>query len=130
LDLRSDYIPRDQLTKAISHLKDLRPYWLGDFYPLTAIDFDESTWCGWQFDRPDLKAGYALFFRRPKSSAATFDAALRGLDPTGSYEVSFSESYDVKERRILAGAALANLRVEIGSAPGVMLVRYRKIKGY
>jgi alpha-galactosidase len=129
LDLRSDYIPRDQLTKAIAQLKELRPYWLGDYYPLTAIDFNESTWCGWQFDRPDLKAGYAIFFRRPKSSVPTFAAALRGLDPTASYEVTFSETYDVKEKRVMTGAALSNLRVEIGSAPGVMLVRYRMIKG-
>ncbi len=129
LDLQSDYIPRDQLTKGIIQLKELRPYWLGDYYPLTAIDFKESTWCAWQFDRPDLKAGYALFFRRPKSSAPEFDAALRGLDPKASYDVTFSESYDVKENRIMTGAALGNLQVEIGSAPGVMLVRYRKIKG-
>ena len=70
LDLRSAYIPRDQLTKAITELKELRPYWLGDYYPLTAIDFDESTWCAWQFDRPDLNSGYAVFFRRPKSLRA------------------------------------------------------------
>ena len=89
LDLRSDYIPRDQLTKGIIQLKELRPYWLGDYYPLTAIDFEESTWCAWQFDRPDLKAGYAIFFRRPKSSVPEFDAALRGLDPKASYDVYF-----------------------------------------
>jgi hypothetical protein len=29
----------------------------------------------------------------------------------------------------MTGAALGKLRVEIGSAPGVMLVRYRKVKG-
>jgi len=129
LDLRSDYIPRDQLTKAITQLKELRPYWLGDFYPLTAIDFNESTWCGWQFDRPDLTAGYAIFFRRPKSSVPTFDAALTGLDPIASYEVTFAETYDVKEKRTMTGAALGKLTVKIDSAPGVTLVRYRKIKG-
>jgi alpha-galactosidase len=129
LDLRSDYIPRDQLTKAIAQLKELRPYWLGDFYPLTAIDFNESTWCAWQFDRPDLQAGYAIFFRRPKNPVPAFEADLRGLDPKASYEITFSESYDVKEKRTMIGAELGKLRVEIGSAPGVMLVRYRKIKG-
>ena len=128
LDLRSDYIPRGQLTKAIAQLKELRPYWLGDFYPLTVIDFEDSTWCGWQFDRPDLKAGYAIFFRRPKSSVPAFDAALKGLDSKASYEVTFFETYDVKEKRVMTGDALSKLRVQIGSAPGVMLVRYRRVK--
>src|SRR5437763_1110194 len=66
LDLRSGYIPRDQLRKAIEQLKDLRPFWLGDYYPLSPIDFNENAWCGWQFDRPDLQAGFALLFRRDK----------------------------------------------------------------
>ena len=127
MDLRSNYIPRDQLKKAIEQLKQLRPFWLGDYYPLTAMVFDESKWCGWQFDRPDLKAGYAIFFRRSKSSVSAMDAALRGLDPKARYEVTFSEAYDVTEKRVMTGAALGNLRVEIGSAPGVMLIRYRKI---
>jgi alpha-galactosidase len=128
LDLRSDYIPRDDLTKAIAQLKELRPYWLGDYYPLTAINFDENAWCAWQFDRPDLKAGYTIFFRRPKSSEAAFDAALRGVDSNADYEVTFAETYDVKEKRVITGAELGKLRVEIGSAPGVMLVRYRRVR--
>jgi alpha-galactosidase len=130
LDLRSDYIPRDDLTKAIGQLKELRPYWLGDYYPLSAINFDENAWCAWQFDRPDLKAGYAIFFRRSKSSVSPFDAALRGLDPNADYEVTFSETYDEKEKRVIKGAELGKLRVEICSAPGVMLVRYRKVKDF
>jgi alpha-galactosidase len=128
LDLRSGYIPRDQLTKAIAQLKELRLYWLGDYYPLSSINFDENAWCAWQFDRPDLKAGYAIFFRRSKSSVFPFDAALRGLDPNADYEVTLSETYDMKEKRVMKGAELGKLRVEIGSAPGVMLVRYRRVK--
>ena len=54
LDLRSSYIPRDQLRKAIAEIKALRPYWLGDFYPLTPVTIDDRVWCAWQFDRPDL----------------------------------------------------------------------------
>jgi hypothetical protein len=88
----------------------------------------ENAWCAWQFDRPDLEAGYTIFFRRPKSSEAAFDAALRGVDSNSDYEVTFAETYDVKEKRVITGAELGKLRVEIGSAPGVMLVRYRRVK--
>jgi alpha-galactosidase len=127
LDLQSSYIPVDQLKKAIEELKSLRPFWLGDYYPLAEINQDERAWCAWQFDRPDLKAGFGVFFRRPRSEQSTFESALRGLDPKATYEVTFAETYDMKEKRVMTGAALGKLRVEIGSAPGVMLVRYRRI---
>jgi alpha-galactosidase len=126
LDLRSKYIPLELLKLEIERVKELRPFWLGDYYPLTALAFDQTSWCGWQFDRPDLKAGYAIFFRRPKSSASTFDASLKGLDPSASYEVTFSEAYESKDIRMMTGADLRKLRVKLGSAPGVMLIRYRK----
>jgi len=128
LNLQSPYVPADQLKKAITELKSLRPYWLGDYYPLTEISQNERTWCAWQFDRPDLKAGFGAFFRRPRSEQSTFETTLRGLDPEAIYDVIFAESYDIKEKRVMTGAALSKLRVEISSAPGVMLVRYRKIK--
>ena len=66
LDLGSDYVPIAELSKGIAELKSLRRYWLGDYYPLTEIDNDKSHWCGWQFNRPDLKSGFAMFFRRPE----------------------------------------------------------------
>ena len=57
---------------------------------------------------------------------STMAAGLRGLDPAASYDVTFSEAYDMKQRCVMTGAALANMRVEINSAPGVMLIRYPK----
>jgi alpha-galactosidase len=131
LDLRSDYIPRDQLEKMIAQVKELRPFWLGDYYPLTEINFDETAWCGWQFNRQDLGSGFAVFFRRPKSKSAQsrLDTGLRGLDPKAPYEVTFAETYDVKEKRVMTGAELGKLRLEVGSAPASLLVRYRKAKG-
>ena len=128
LDLRSSYIPRDQLRKAVAEIKALRPYWLGDFYPLTPVTIDDRVWCAWQFDRPDLDSGYAVFFRRPKSTASNYDAALQGLELGANYEVTFAETYDVKETRVMTSAALGKLRVKIDSAPGVLLVRYRRLK--
>ncbi|MGC2399489.1 MAG: alpha-galactosidase, partial [Acidobacteriaceae bacterium] len=127
LDLQSPYIPVTELRKAISELKMLRPYWLGDYYPLTPIDVKQDTWCGWQFNRPDLNAGFAMFFRRPKSTQGSYEANLRSLDAKSSYEVSFAETYDVSSRKVMTGSALAHLHVDIEHAPGSLLVRYHKI---
>ena len=117
LDLQSPYVPIDELRKAIAELKMLRPYWLGDYYPLTPINFQQDTWCGWQFNRPDLNAGFAMFFRRPKSAQAGYEANLQGIDPKSSYEVSFAETYDIRSTRVITGSELAHLHVDINQAP-------------
>ena len=126
LDLQSPYVPLDELRKAIAELKMLRPYWLGDYYPLTPINIEQDTWCGWQLNRPDLNAGFAMFFRRPKSSQTSYQAKLQGIDLKSSYQVSFAETYDAGSKRVMTGRELANLRVDIKHAPGSVLVRYRK----
>jgi alpha-galactosidase len=125
-DTRAEGFPVEQAKAAIAEAKALRPLYLGDYYPLLRIDADERHWCGWQFDRPELGEGFAVLFRRPRSPYAAADVALRGLDAAATYEVSFAQTYEVKDRRRMTGAELARLRVAIGSAPGSVLVRYRK----
>ena len=126
-DLRDNDFPVAEARKAIAEVKELRPYWSGEFYPLIErIDADESNWCAWQFHRPDLDAGFAVLFRRSKSPFVSTDCALRGLDPAAEYEVIFKETYDVKEKRVMSGAELRALRVEIGNAPGSVLVIYKR----
>ena len=126
LDLESSYVPRDELKKAIAEVKALRPYWLGDYYPLTPISLQPDIWCAWQFNRPDLNGGFAMFFRRPESKEARFSAHLQGIDPKASYEVSFAETYDVKSKQVMTGTQLQHLAAEIEKAPGSLLVRYEK----
>jgi len=119
--------PVEEARLAFEEIRSLRPYWSGDFYPLIErIDADESNWCAWQFHRPDLDAGFAVFFRRSKSPLSGNEVALRGLDPAAKYEVTFKETYEVKEKRTMTGAKLRTLRVEIGNAPGSVLVIYMK----
>jgi alpha-galactosidase len=126
LDLESPYVPMDQLAKAIAELKSLRPYWLGDYYPLTPISLRADIWCGWQFDRPELNGGFAMFFRRPDNKHASYLASLHGIDPKSSYEVTFAETYDIQSKKVMSGAELRHLKVTIPKAPGSLLVRYEK----
>jgi len=125
-DTRPADFPAELAKAAVAEAKALRPLYLGDYYPLTAVTLDESHWIGWQFHRPDLGRGFAVFFRRPQSPYTTLDARLRGLEPAATYEVTFKESYESRETRRLAGADLGRLRVEIANAPGSLLVTYRK----
>ncbi len=125
LDLRAPYVPLDQVRQGIAELKSLRPYWSGDYYPLTQINLDKKTWAGWQFYRPDLKAGFAVFFRRQLSDQSTFEASLHGLDPAALYNVTFSESYQLMEKQTMTGEQLKHLHIEISTQPGSLLIRYQ-----
>jgi alpha-galactosidase len=126
LDLRASYIPLDQIQGGIEELKSLRPFWLGDYYPLTGITLDEKAWAGWEFYRPDLRAGFAVFFRRALSPESAIETGLRGLEPAASYDVSFAKDYTVSEKRTMTGEQLSHLRVEIGTKPGSLLIRYKQ----
>lgn len=127
-DTRTPGFRAEQMKQASEEIKSLRPLYLGDYYPLIEPTLDEKRWCAWQFDRPDLGEGFALFFRRRANPDATQQTSLRGLDPKGKYEVTFAESYDVQERRTMTGEDLTRLQVNISTAPGSLLVRYSKAK--
>ena len=127
LDLRASYVPLDEANRWIEELKSLRPFWLGDYYPLTDVTRDEQAWSGWQFDRPDLKGGFAVFFRRSLSPQPTLETGLRGLDPAANYDVTFARTYDIGEKRRMTGEQLMHLRVEIESKPGSLLIRYQQV---
>lgn len=116
----------EALVRGIKEVKMLRPYYLGDYYPLTEINLDERSWCGWQFNRPESGGGFAVFFRRAQSRYTGLEPRLQGLEPDAAYEVSFFESFDLKEKKVLKGAELAKLQVAIGTAPGSLLVVYKK----
>jgi alpha-galactosidase len=125
-DPRSKYVPLEEVKAAIEELKSLRPYWLGDYYPLGETDGDEHNWFGWQFNRPDLGGGFAVLFRRAKSPSPTHIVGLHGVDPEGRYEVTLAQTYRAGDRHLVKGEDLARLSVKIDNVPGSLLIRYRK----
>ena len=109
LDLQSPYVSSAELRKGIAEVKEQRPYWLGDFYPLTAINTDNTAWAGWQLHRTDLQAGFVTLFRRPKSTESTKEVMLHGIDPAAQYEVTMAESFDPGPTQILSGMHSSNI---------------------
>jgi alpha-galactosidase len=122
-DPRAPAFAAEEAKRRIAETKRLRPFWLGDFYPLGEIVKGEGAWCGWQLHREDRGAGMVQLFRREKSPYAALDAPLRGIDPDASYEVRHE---DAGRTETLPGTALARLRVTIDRAPGCALITYRK----
>ena len=125
-DVRPADFPTAQAKAAIAEAKALRPFYLGDYYPLLPVTLDERHWCGWQLDRPELGAGVALLFRRPASPYPAVQVALRALEPATLYDVTFAPGYAAAETRRMSGAALSKLRVAIDASPGSMLIKYRR----
>ena len=81
----------------------------------------------WQFDRPDLGEGMALFFRRDQSPTPGIEVALQGLDPQAEYEVSLSIIPGQATTERLSGKELARQRVTLSETPGSALLRYRRV---
>jgi hypothetical protein len=111
---------------AIAEHNSLQPYVTGDFWPLLPLTASPHDWCAFQLHRHDLKAGFALFFRRHESAFPAMRASLRWIDPTASYEVTFSLSYAPSPQQTMTGRQLQELTVQIDQQPGSMLLRYWK----
>lgn len=123
-DPRQVDFPRALAAKAISELKSLRPYFLGDFYPLTEITTSEEDWCAYQYHLADTGGGLALYFRRRFCGSHEMPAGLRGLDAAALYDVRLYETYDESDRFAASGAELRNLAVRVTNAPGSVLLKY------
>ncbi len=118
---------RDRSAAAVAELKSLRPFFLGDFYPLTEVTTSQERWHAYQLDRPDLAAGCALIFRRPECAGQTIEVELEGIAQTAAYEVSITgETYRHGPWQDMPGAELERLAVAIPEQPGSALVRYRR----
>ena len=123
VDISKDKAKLNAAKKMLEEVKSLRPYYLGDYYLLTEIVQGEGSWCGWQYDRPDMGEGFLTLFRRPDSIFCAADITLRGLDVEASYTVSDADSglESVKSGKEL----LTGLRIELPKT-GCVLLRYKK----
>ena len=69
---------RRAVRRTVAIYRKLRPFMVGDFYPLFPHSDSEEAWFGYQFHRPDLNAGAAILFRREKSKDAKKPVAAPG----------------------------------------------------
>jgi alpha-galactosidase len=127
MDVRDKRLSPNLMRQAIAEIKELRPLYYGDYYPLFDIVANERVWCGWQFDRPELGRGFAVALRRPQSPYGSANLALHGLDLKAKYTVEVRETYETLRTRIMTGEQLTALHVAINTAPGSILIVYRKI---
>ena len=126
-DTESKQFSPEAAGRGIAELKQLRPLWEGDYYPLMPLTTSQADWYAYQLDRPDLGEGCALVFRRPEATAALCPIELQNIDPDATYQVSLTgETYDQGPTSQMPGRQLARQTITIGSKPGSALLRYRR----
>lgn len=110
---------------AESHL--VRPYFHGDFYPLTNYSLASDIWLVFQLDRSDLGEGVVLAFRRENAPYPMANVALKGLLPEASYEIIDA---DAAGTSVVSGETLntEGLNIHLPTRRSSALITYRKIK--
>ncbi len=125
-DVITDTVRQETIGKRVKEMKALRPFYLGDYYPLMGINADEKFWCAWQYDRPDLSQGFVMCFRREQSPFSSADLSLHGLEPESKYRLTNADDHTTQT---LTGAELArHFAVQISTSPGSVLFTYEKVK--
>jgi alpha-galactosidase len=115
----------NQAQEAITEFKALRPYFYGDFYPLTEYSTSDEAWAAFQWDRPERGDGIVLAFRRPQAALSAITVQLHNLNARDNHEVTF-EDYGITLMK--SGRELnQGLSVKIPEAPGSLLIKYRRL---
>jgi alpha-galactosidase len=116
------------IKQALKEYQKVRPYFYGDFYPLTPYSLQNDTWTAWQWDRPENYDGIVLIFRRNGNKQVSRVLHLRHLLANDTYQVEIRNTYDHASTRTMSGRDLDNLTVMLPEAPDSTLVLYRKIR--
>ena len=123
--IQEDY-PWDWFRQMSDEYLRVRPYFSGDYYPLTSpVSIESQTTVAYQLHRPDLQSGVVLAFRRANSPWSESSLSLRGLDPAATYEVEDADGRGGVS--LVEGATLAaGLAVSLESPESSALFFYSK----
>jgi alpha-galactosidase len=115
----------DEARRLISEFKLARPYFYGDYYPLTPHNIRDDAWIAYQFHRDDLSSGIFLAFRRINNLEPMVCLKLQGLAADTRYEITYLNE---DETITLTGAELAaGLEVTRDRSPISVLARYQQV---
>ena len=83
-----------QMQKCMQDFKRLRPYYYGDYYPLTGPEklLRDDSWLAYQMNRHEQKDGIILAFRRKNCLDDSIMVRLGGLEPDAKYELLNEDS--------------------------------------
>jgi alpha-galactosidase len=98
LSRTAPYLQAEGRRQLLEEEVQARPYYYGDYYPLTPYSLENNVWAAWQFDRPDLGEGVLQVFRRPRTKNESMTVRLQALDPNRQYELRSFEGGAITKR--------------------------------
>jgi alpha-galactosidase len=116
-----------EMQQCVADFKRLRPYYYGDYYPLTNPEniTSDDVWLAYQMNRPEKGDGIVVAFRRKDNQNETIEIKLWGLIAAANYEVYDEDS---KQKVIKSGKELMNgYLLTIKTNPGSLLIEYKLI---
>jgi alpha-galactosidase len=116
----------EQLKPLVEQARQLQPYFLGDYYPLTPYSLADTDWLAIELNRPEQGDGVVLAYRRPACAAESLRLKLHGLDPAAQYEI---RSLDQPTATQTTGKNLLEdgLPVSLATKPAAAVIVYRRI---
>jgi alpha-galactosidase len=123
-DINSREHGQPELQKYFQDFKRLRPYFYGDYYPLTPYSTGDDTWMAYQFNRPKLNDGLILAFRRHTCQKGSITIKPGGLEEKSVYEL-FYEDTD-KRIQMTGSEMMKGIDIDIPASPGSLLISYKK----
>lgn len=119
--------PIDGLQDMMREYKDVRRYFLGDFYPLSGdgSTIGKDKWIAWQFHDTSDGSGIVQAFRRDDAETDTYTVMLKEIDPSVIYEVY---DFDTKTSERKKGSELAgDFVLNLADKRSSRLLRYRPV---
>jgi hypothetical protein len=117
----------DWMRAIAAEFREVRPYFMGNFYPLFSYNTAVDMWAAWQFHRADWNSGCVICLRRPYSSIVSVPMRLKEIDMSAQYSVDIRYMPASGNSLTMSGADLANLSPSITERPGSAVVFYRRL---
>lgn len=123
--VEGEYATRTNIISCSQRLEyyDIRPYMVGNYYPLTYGGMDTSKYHAMQFDT-DATEGMALIYKRENVSQNTYTLKLNGLDADKMYAVYDYDKpdtvYEMKGSQLMKDG----LELTIEDTPKAVIVIY------
>jgi alpha-galactosidase len=125
-DIRNTGNSLQQMQKCMNDFKRLRPYYSGDYYPLTGTKnlLKDDIWLAYQLNRSEDEDGIIMAFRRKNCPEESILVKLHGLNKNADYEL-FDE--DSGKKVIKKGEELLNgIKISLSEKQKSLLISYEK----
>ena len=121
-----DQDPAPWVKAAFAEFDEVRPYFTGNFYPLTSLSSAKSGFAAWQLQQLDGRSGVVIALRRPSKFAPMLPLNLQALDQRAQYDVEVRLGAAPGPHQTLSGATLAHWQIQLKEDPGSALIFYRQ----